>query len=346
MSDWLWPLNDLFEQDDPKAKIVDPLASHKVEAADYLRNLLSAQVPRQGVAGLSETERFGQDYLRDYVKGGMPSSLGSAEDYYARLLNQPADITQLPEYGAIMKTVGAETDEAVNRLMRRLQLSGMSRSTPQGRGVGREVALGGQKMLAQLGPYAEAERNRQMNAANMLAQLAQLREALQQGRLGSIQQYGGLPRQLDQAELNAIFNQAMGPFTTKAPVAQGLLGQGVEYTVQQQPSIMEQIAPAIGPAMMALMASDERVKENIEDLGSATRKIKKIHAKVYNYKGTDPIERRAGVIAQDVERVLPEAVKEINGIKHVDYAAIAALATEAVNELIDEVKKLKGKKVA
>lgn len=231
---------------DTKTEIVDPLASHKFEAADYLKNLLSTSIPRQGVAGMTDIEKYGQDFLRRYVTGGEPLGLGQAQDYYSRILGQPTDITKLPEYSAILKSIGADTDEAVNQVMRRMQLGGMSGSTPQGRGVGREIALGGQKMLAQLGPYAEAERNRQMSAASMLAQLAQLRESLQQGRLGAIQQFGSLPRQISQAELDAIYNQMMSPYTTKAPIAGSIIGPGIDYTVSETPSLFEQISPLAG----------------------------------------------------------------------------------------------------
>ena len=74
--------------------------------------------------------------------------------------------------------------------------------------------------------------------------------------------------------------------------------------------------------------------------------IKSLHAKSYNYKWSDPSDRRIGVIAQDVEKIMPEAVVEIDGVKHVDYTAVAALAAEAVNELIDEVQKLKKRRAA
>jgi len=243
------PLKDtigkLFETPDPDTFITDPLARNKFKASDYLTALLDKKVPKQGVAGMSDIESYGQDYLRNYVTGDMPGGVSGSYDYYRQILDQPADITQLPGYKGVVNSVGAMTDEAVNRANRRTQMSGMGASTPQGKAVGKEIALGGQRMLSQLAPYAEAERGRQFNAAQMLAEIAQLQEMLQQGRLGAIQQFGGLPRELNQAELNAMYNQLMAPYTTKAPVAQGIVGNGVEYTVQQEPSLFQQIAPLL-----------------------------------------------------------------------------------------------------
>jgi len=42
------------------------------------------------------------------------------------------------------------------------------------------------------------------------------------------------------------------------------------------------------------------------------------------------------MIAQDIERVLPEAVMEINGVKHVKLYAIQSLIVAAINELLGD----------
>ncbi len=62
--------------------------------------------------------------------------------------------------------------------------------------------------------------------------------------------------------------------------------------------------------------SDEKAKENIEPVGE-TYDGQKIYR--YNYKG-DP-RPQIGLIAQEVERAIPEAVSEDDGYKTVDYGA-------------------------
>lgn len=60
--------------------------------------------------------------------------------------------------------------------------------------------------------------------------------------------------------------------------------------------------------------SDERVKENIEEVGELDNGLTVFK---YNYKG-DP-RTQIGVMAQEVEKVNPNAVSEVGGIKMVDY---------------------------
>ena len=73
-------------------------------------------------------------------------------------------------------------------------------------------------------------------------------------------------------------------------------------------------------AGVAMAASDINVKENIKKIGEKNG---------YNWyeftykKGLGlPEGRQEGVIAQEVELINPDAVIEINGIKHVDYSKI------------------------
>jgi hypothetical protein len=79
-------------------------------------------------------------------------------------------------------------------------------------------------------------------------------------------------------------------------------------------------AQGAGTAAAAAAASDINVKENIKKIGEKNG---------YNWyeftykKGLGlPEGRQEGVIAQEVELINPDAVIEINGIKHVDYSKI------------------------
>jgi len=74
---------------------------------------------------------------------------------------------------------------------------------------------------------------------------------------------------------------------------------------------------AIGGAGALAKFSDIRVKDDIERVGTLNDGIPIYR---YRYKGSPTTE--IGVIAQDVERVMPEAVKEIGGLKLVDYKKV------------------------
>lgn len=83
----------------------------------------------------------------------------------------------------------------------------------------------------------------------------------------------------------------------------------------------------------ALIASDIAVKEKIVVVSGSLGKIKALSAYTYNYKDDKGVNR-IGLMAQEVEKVMPEAVIEIDGVKHVDTYAIQALIIGAINELI------------
>ena len=109
--------------------------------------------------------------------------------------------------------------------------------------------------------------------------------------------------------------------------------------------------------------SDERLKEDIVEIQDALEKVMSLRGVTYKpnsiaeslgYKKQNEV----GVIAQDVEKVLPEAVKpapfdimlfentEISksgqNYKTVQYEKIVPLLIEAIKELNKEVKELKG----
>jgi hypothetical protein len=90
--------------------------------------------------------------------------------------------------------------------------------------------------------------------------------------------------------------------------------------------------------------SDIRVKNNVETIPSALGKLSQIRGVTYTRTDLDDKERRyAGVIAQEIEAVLPEAVRDLGNIKAVDYNATIALLIEAVKELSLKVKTLEEK---
>jgi hypothetical protein len=103
----------------------------------------------------------------------------------------------------------------------------------------------------------------------------------------------------------------------------------------------------------AYFSSDERLKENIEQIDAALYKLRKIRGVMFDWTD-DVIEQRGGedkyfvrkhdtgVIAQEVEQVLPEVVAvRKDGYKAVRYEKLAGLIIQAINELADEVDEIK-----
>lgn len=89
--------------------------------------------------------------------------------------------------------------------------------------------------------------------------------------------------------------------------------------------------------------SDIRLKENIQPITNALDKVGRLSGNTYTRNDLKDTERRyAGVIAQEIEAVLPEAVSDLeDGTKAVDYNATIALLLESIKELKSEVDGLR-----
>jgi len=111
--------------------------------------------------------------------------------------------------------------------------------------------------------------------------------------------------------------------------------------------------------------SDEAKKTNIQELSGAMGIINQLKPKTYDYKvDTDialPSEKQYGFLAQDIEQVLPELVKDVETlsqpgeldadedfipeatgeIKTVNYIALIPILVEAIQEQQAEIEALK-----
>ena len=83
--------------------------------------------------------------------------------------------------------------------------------------------------------------------------------------------------------------------------------------------------------------SDIRQKKNIEVVDNALNVINSIEGVKFDWVSTG--ESSYGVIAQEIERILPELVKESDGIKSVNYSGIIAFLIQAVKELDAKIEK-------
>lgn len=97
--------------------------------------------------------------------------------------------------------------------------------------------------------------------------------------------------------------------------------------------------------VIAFTSSDERLKRNVIEISNALNKVSSIRGVEYEwdtelqevYNGND-----VGVIAQEIEKVLPTAVvKRDNGYKAVKYEKIIPLLIEAIKDLKKEIDVLK-----
>jgi hypothetical protein len=101
----------------------------------------------------------------------------------------------------------------------------------------------------------------------------------------------------------------------------------------------------------AFFSSDERLKDNVQVITNALAKVLQIRGVEFDWNNlTEPEDgyfvrkHDVGVIAQEVEKVLPEVVAtREDGIKAVKYDRLIPLLIEAIKELKAEVDALKGR---
>jgi hypothetical protein len=100
--------------------------------------------------------------------------------------------------------------------------------------------------------------------------------------------------------------------------------------------------PSVAPTAMPL-ASDSRLKTNIVPIKNALEKVSKLKGVYFNWIQNEKnglqfdTDRHVGVIAQDVEKVLPEVISKIVDGKYlgVDYNGLIPLLIEAIHDLND-----------
>ena len=141
------------------------------------------------------------------------------------------------------------------------------------------------------------------------------------------------------------------------------IGQDVQTTASVQFTSLGVGASASGTAgeiratndITAFFSSDERLKENICYIEEALDKVAQIQGVEFDWTddymqnrgGEDGLFVRkhdVGLIAQDVEKVLPEVVaNREDGFKAIKYDRVVALLVNAVHELTNKVEELEVK---
>ena len=88
--------------------------------------------------------------------------------------------------------------------------------------------------------------------------------------------------------------------------------------------------------------SDERAKEGITPITGALDKVQQLGGYSFTLKQTD--EKSSGVIAQEVQKVMPELVQEdAEGLLSVQYGNMVGLLIEAIKEQQTQIDELKEK---
>jgi hypothetical protein len=94
---------------------------------------------------------------------------------------------------------------------------------------------------------------------------------------------------------------------------------------------------------------DERYKKDIEDINRALSTVSQLRGVAFNWKNPRLEEEKHlhyGLIAQEVEEVIPEAVNtNDDGYKSIEWWQLNGLYVEAIKELKEQIEELRNKKV-
>jgi hypothetical protein len=240
-------------------------------------------------------------------------------------------------------TAGQANQEAALRAALANQQAGMQGQQLglQAQGMNQEAALLAARSNQQAGLQGAQF---QLGAGAQLGSLGQ--QALQNryGAAGAMTGLGSAQQNLMQQYLNAQQQEFMRRVNyplQQLAVAQGAVAaspfnQTTLGTTTSRPNYW-QIAGQVIPAAAAAF-SDEDMKYNIKPIKNPLDKVKRLEGVTFNWKDDDVED--ASIIAQDVEKVMPDAVgKADNGMRMVDMTKMVGLLTGAVQELDKKVER-------
>ena len=161
-------------------------------------------------------------------------------------------------------------------------------------------------------------------------QLFSVTNNLTSGSIFSVNDVSGVPS----IDVNADGTILLAPFETTP-----LIGIG-----KTNPSYALDISGSILATGNITAYSDITLKKNIEVIPNALDKVSQIRGVTFDRIDLEDEPRQSGVIAQEIEKVLPEVVRTTqDGTKTVAYGNMVGLLIEAIKEQQKQIDDLKAK---
>lgn len=207
-----------------------------------------------------------------------------------------------------------------------------------------------------LGQNQSAQRSMALGASPVNQAMAARTAAIQSGRLGAglagQQAVAGLQeRQGAQNALAQLLLQQRGQDLQGTLGGYGVSNQGfgMQIDPNQDKSWAEKNAPLISGLAGGIAASDERLKDDIDEKAGKKKARALLEGlKAYTFKYKPGVAEAAGkgeqvgIMAQELERVAPSAVINTRGGKMVHGAKLATALAATLPGLNDRLKKLEG----
>lgn len=309
--------NDLYKQATSR---LDPQFEQK-------QNQLETQLANQGITRGSAAydqamQQFGQTRTDAYNQALMSAQTGATQQ--AAQLNQ-MDLAKRQQQAAEAGNQGNFYNTAAGQMFgfgsqaQQNQLAAQNALFQQ-QLAGGQLGLNQQQQAYQQRLGAGAQNFGQQQAA------AQYQNTLRQQQIAEAQQQ----QNWSLNALNALLagQQVSNPQFANFMGAQ--MGQGVDYSgagdkqfqagmqqQQMQNQATGQLLQAAGGMGSMFMMSDRRVKADVRRIGRHRRGFG-----IYRYRFIGESRPRVGVMAQEVARVMPDAVRSFRGVLMVNYAAL------------------------
>ena len=277
------------------------------------------------LAGFTPSETAAQKGIAGYVTG--PRAAGQqayAEGASTRGLSGEIDLTK---FNPMMNALGSQMKSQLEgKILPGIRQS-MVEYQPGGSSRGdlvqsQAIAGANQQMLNKAAEmYGGAYQGAQDRAVQWGSQYPSIMNA-PLATYGALGEVGAGQREMQQEAINR--DMAKYQYQTSAPQQQlanymSMISGDYGGTTTQTtpgPSGLQTLGQVASIASMFAKPSDERFKENIKQVGAH----KGFNIYEYNYLWSP--KKWIGVIAQEVEKIMPEAVIKVNGYRFVNYGMI------------------------
>lgn len=258
--------SDLFKSRSSTTTLDPMLTKEQLQAQQMLQqlgatgsagglNLGEAYDGSLGNFDMTGMESMSGNRLYDLLNSGTPEGINTARNTLTTLSDtkfNPDDPSS--GFAAYSRQVARATGDANDALNREAAITGDRFSTSIGR---QKSDLGAQQsdiLATKLGELYNASQNRALQAAQGLGGLEATNENINQSRIGAGFQYGGLERDLANAEAQAKmkeFNRQRQEKLSRIDILNNVFNKNVQFgqmsTTKEQPSIFSSILGQVNP---------------------------------------------------------------------------------------------------
>ena len=234
-----------------------------------------------------------------------PMDLTQQEQLAGQLTMQP--FTDPAAFGATLSNIISPFSDVVTKELNR-EFEGIFNASNAA--ASQAGAFGGSR---QRDAMADIERARTEALSSALINPAM--QTMQTG-IGNLLGFGGLERQIDLGQSQALPAGLQAASSILAPLLGGSTSTGA-YTTNAEQGLVGDAAQIAQLGATLASFSDRRLKKNIERVGESHG----LNLYVYEYLWSP--QKWIGFMADEVEKVKPEAIGESMGYKTVDYGVFA-----------------------